>query len=69
MSGDEAEARAKSDNEVVIIGGFGFGGDTGGGLGGGSNGGGGGDGRYGKYNRQVTKWVGYRGKHNLRDRA
>ena len=41
MSVSKAEARAKSDNEVVGTGGSGFGGDADRGLAGGADGGGG----------------------------
>ena len=47
MSDCKAEARAKSGNEVVVTGGYTFGGDVDGGPGGGEDGGGGGDGRDG----------------------
>ena len=69
VSGGESEARSKSENAVMRIGGSGFGGDLDGGLGGRADGGGRGDGRDGNCNRQLIKWGGYCSKHNLRDRA
>ena len=45
MSGGKSEARSKSGNVVVGIGGYEFGGDADGGPGGGSDGRGGGDGQ------------------------
>ena len=69
MSSGKAEARAKSDNAVVVIGGYGFGGDADGGPGGGADGGGRRDGRDGNCDRRLIKWGGYFSKHNLMDRA
>ena len=51
MSSGKAEARSKSDNAVVVIGGYGFVGDADGGPGGGADGGGRRDGRDGNFDR------------------
>ena len=69
MSGGEAEARAKSDNVVVGIGGSGCGGYVDGVPGGISDGGGGRDGQDRNCNGQLIKSGGFCGKHNLTDIA
>ena len=69
MSGGKEEARTKSDNVVVVTGGYILERDVNGGPGGRSDKGG----RRYRRNRncdgQLIKWGGYCSKHNLRDRA